>query len=61
MVAPDSTANMPPNIGLEPTPSSLRSSVDPASRRGSGLAFGGFYGLLKRLSFWYAMGLNKHT
>jgi hypothetical protein len=38
MVAPDSTANMPPNIGLEPTPSSLRSSVAPASRRGSGLA-----------------------
>jgi len=29
-----------PNHGLEPTPSSVCSSVAPASRRGSGLAFG---------------------
>jgi hypothetical protein len=50
-----------PNTPLEPMSSSVRSYLASASGRGSGLAFGGFYGLLKRLSFWYAMGLNKHT
>ena len=31
---------LPSNIGLEPTPYSLRSFVAPASRRGSGPALG---------------------